>query len=109
MSSNGSSKPNRIVKKTFFGITALITGIVSFLFSVASYGIVYLKISPSLFDLLNRLTALVFCSLTPIVIILGIIGFTRKNDSKSYSLIAITLVMIPFLILSVSLINSFRR
>lgn len=94
-------------KKTYFGIAALITGIISTLFAAASYGIVYLRISPGLFNTLNSLTALGLCSLTPITVILGVIGVTRKNDSKPYSLIAIILVTIPFLVVLSSLVLSF--
>jgi len=96
-------------KNTYFGAGALATGITSLIFSMASYGIVFLNISPKIFDQLNNLTALVFCSLTPITIILGIIGLTRKKDNILYSIIAMALVSIPALILTINLIKSLSQ
>ncbi len=92
--------------KSYFGASALVTGIISAIFSIASYGIVFLNISPKLFDQLNNLTALVFCSLTPITLILGILGLTRKKDNILYSVIAIGLVTLPALVLTITFINS---
>ena len=100
---------NQLAKKSYFGAASFIMGIISALFSGASYGIVFLNIDLDLFNLLNKLTALVFCSLTPVTIFLGVMGLIRKNDSKPFSLMAITLVTIPTVIIFISLLNSFKR
>jgi len=100
---------NKPAKKTYFGITALISGIISDLFLGANFGVAYLNISPGTFSQLNNLTALFFCILTPLTFVLGVIGHTRKNDSKIYSRIAIALVTIPFSILFIQLVYSFLR
>jgi len=97
---------NKPAKKTYFGLAALITGIISDLFLGANYGVAYLNITPGTFSQLNNLTALVFCALTPLTIVLGVMGFVPRNDAKILAGIAITLVMIPFLILLASLGSS---
>ena len=109
MFTNPPYSANKPAKKSHFGIAALAIGIITALFSAASYGVVFLNISLDLFNILNNLTALVFCTLTPITMILGMIGFTRKNDSKSFSLISVILVTIPFLIVFASFLKSMAR
>lgn len=99
----------QVTKKTYFGITALITGIISGLFLGANFGVAYMKITPGTFSQLNNLTAMFFCTLTPLTFVLGVIGHTRKNDSRAYSRIAIALVTIPFAILFIQLVSSFFR
>jgi len=101
-------KPNKPAT-TYFGTTALIAGITSLLFTGASYGIAYMDITPDVFDQLNNITALGWCSLTPITIILGLIGLTRKNDTKIYSMIAIAIVSLPALFITFTLIRSLTR
>ena len=103
------SKKDSPATKTYFGITALITGIISGLFLGANFGVAYMDISPRTFSQLNNLTALFFCILTPITFILGVVGHTRRNDSKTLSRIAIALVTIPFLIIFSQLVYSFIR
>jgi hypothetical protein len=68
-----------------------------------------LSISPHTFDQLNNLTALFFCILTPLTFILGVVGYTRKKDSKALSLIAIVLVVIPFLVILTQLVSSMLK
>ena len=97
---------NTSVKKTYFGIAALITGILSGLSLLLNYTASNLDISGETFSLLNNLTALFFCILTQLGFVLGIVGYTRKNDSKKLSLIAIALVVIPFLIIFGQLVSS---
>jgi hypothetical protein len=96
-------------KKTYFGFTALVTGIISDLFLGANFGVAYLKISPGTFSQLNNLTALFFCILTPLTFVFGVIGYTRKNDSKVYSRIAIALITIPFAIMFAQFVYSFVK
>lgn len=96
-------------KKTYFGLIALITSILSGLFLLSNFAVANLNIAPSTFSQLNNLTALFFCLLTPLAFVLGILGYTRKNDSKPLSLIAIVLVTVPFLILFVQLVDYFVK
>jgi hypothetical protein len=100
---------NKQIKKTYFGITALVTGIISGLFLASNYGVAYLRITPGIFNQLNNITALFFCIFTPLTFILGVIGHTRKNDSKTLSRMALTLAVLPFLILFAQFIYSFTK
>jgi hypothetical protein len=96
-------------KKTYFGIIALITSVISGLSLLSNFAVANLNITPGTFSQLNNLTALFFCILTPIAFVLGILGYTRKNDSKILSLIAIVLVTVPFLIMFAQLILYFIK
>jgi uncharacterized membrane protein YhaH (DUF805 family) len=96
-------------RKTYFGFTALITGIFSGLFLLSNFAVAYLDISRKTFNQLNNLTALFFCILTPLAFVLGVVGHTRKNDSKNLSRIAIVLVVIPFLIIFAQFVYSFIK
>jgi len=96
-------------KKTYFGIIALITSIISGLSLLSNFAVANLNITPGTFSQLNNLTALFFCILTPIAFVLGVLGYTRKNDSKILSLIAIVLVTVPFLIMFAQLILYFIK
>ncbi len=95
--------------KTYFGFTALLAGIISDAFLAANFGVAYLEITPGIFNQLNNWTALLFCILTPLTVALGVMGFLRKRDSKTLSVIALTLVTIPVLVLVSQFISSFLR
>jgi hypothetical protein len=97
------------VTKTYFGLIALITGILSGLFLGANFIVANLNITPRMFSQLNNLTALFFCILTPLTFILGVVGHTRKNDSKTLSRIAIVLVVIPFLFIFAQFVYYFIK
>ncbi|MBI5961856.1 MAG: hypothetical protein HY863_00140 [Chloroflexi bacterium] len=97
------------MKKSYFGIVALVAAILSILFLGANYVASQLSISPATFNSLNSLTAMVACSLAPFSILLGFVGFIRKNDSKLISGIAVVFVGIPFLILVVRMVFSLIR
>jgi membrane-bound ClpP family serine protease len=97
------------MKKTYFGITAVITGILSCLSLLSNFTVAYLNISPSTFSQLNNLTALFFCILTQVTFVLGVIGHTRKNDSKALSRIGIVLAVIPFLFIFAQFVYSFIK
>jgi hypothetical protein len=99
---------NSQVKKKYFGIAALITGILCVLSRLAQIRISYLNITPETFGQLNNLTALVYCLLTPSTLVLAVMGFMRKNDSKVLSLIAIVLVFIPFVIATVQMVGAIQ-
>ena len=95
--------------KTYFGLAALITGIFSGLSLLSNFTVANLNISPDTFSQLNNLTALFFCILTPLTFVLGVLGYTRKNDSKTLSLISIVLVAVPFLIMFIQLVSSIMK
>ncbi len=97
------------VSNTYFGIAALVFAILSDLFIAANYAVAYLDLPSSVFNQLNQLTALFFCGLTQLTLVLGVIGLMRKKDSKILSGIAIILVTIPFLVIFSRLVMSFVR
>jgi hypothetical protein len=96
-------------KKTYFGVAALFTGLLSGISLGSNFIVANLNISPDTFNQLNILTALFFCILTPLTVVLGVVGHTRKNDSKPLSRIAIVLVVIPFLYMFTQLVYSFIK
>jgi cytochrome bd-type quinol oxidase subunit 2 len=95
------------VRKTYFGVAAFITSILCVLSLLSNFGVANLNIPQEIFNQLNNLTALFYCVLTQMAVVLGVIGHTRKNDSKVFSRIAIVLVTIPFLIIFAQFVQSF--
>ncbi|MBI5951331.1 MAG: hypothetical protein HY865_06720 [Chloroflexi bacterium] len=95
--------------KTYFGVAALVTGILCVLSLLTNYGVSQLNITPETFNILNPLTALFYCVLTQVTIVLGIIGYRRKNDAKNLSLVGIGLAVFPFLIVFGGFIISFSQ
>jgi len=96
-------------RKTYFGFAALLTGLLSDAFLGANYGAAYMDITPNIFNQLNILTAQIYCILTPLTVLLGVIGFIRRNDSNILSGIAVVIVAIPVAILFSQLVASFLR
>ena len=96
-------------KKTHFGVVALIAGILCVLSLLTNYSVSQLNITQETFNILNPLTALFYCVLTQVAIILGIIGYRRKNDSKNLSLAGIGLAVVPFLFIFGQFIFSFIK
>jgi len=96
-------------KRSFFGLAALILAIISAVFLGANFEVSQLNITPSTFNRWNNLTAFVYCLTVPIAFILGVLGLRKKNDSKGYSLIAMGLTGVPFLIIFTQFIWSFLR
>jgi hypothetical protein len=101
--------PDQPVRKTYFSVAALITGILCILSLLANYIVANLNIAQETFNQLNNLTALFYCVLTQVTIVLGIIGYRRKNDSKNLSLVGIGLVVVPFLFIFGQLLYSFIK
>jgi len=95
------------VKKTHFGLAALISGILCVLSLLSNFGVANLNISQEMFNQLNNLTALFYCGLTQVTIVLGVIGHTRKNDSKNLSRVGIFLAVVPFLFIFGQFLYSF--
>ncbi len=100
------TKPAR---KTHFGLAALISGILCDLSLGANYGAATLNISQETFSQLNNLTALLYCVLTQATIALGVIGHTRKNDSKNLSRTGVGLALVPFLFMFGQFVYSFVK
>ena len=100
---------DHVKEKTYFGIAALITGILCVLSLLSNLTVANLNITGGTFNQLNNLTALFYCILTQITLVLGVVGHTRRNDSKNLSRIAIVLVTIPFLIIFAQFVSSFIK
>lgn len=92
--------------RTYFGIFALFTSLLADAFISVNIGVAYLDITPSLFSQLNNMTALGYCAMTPLTLLLGVLGIIRKADSQGLSIVAIVLVLIPFSILFIRLLSS---
>jgi hypothetical protein len=105
----GENMSTQIERTTYFGVAAFFTGILCVLALLSNYGVANLNISPAEFNQLNRLTALFFCILTPLAFGLGVVGFTRKNDSKVLSLFALVFAIVPFLFTFAKLVLSFVK
>lgn len=103
-----SSKPGQ-VKKTYFGVTALAVAIISALFLIASYVVSQLNISLRTFSFWSNITLLSYCLSAPLAVILGVIGYRKLNDSKRVAMIAVALIVLPFLVLFVRFVLSFTR
>ncbi len=95
---------NQPAKKTYFGVAALFIGIFSALSIGANYGVSFLRITPAQFSQLNSVTALLYCVLTPLAIVLGVLGLILKNDSRYLSGIALVISTIPFLVNFIQLV-----
>jgi hypothetical protein len=95
---------NQPARKTYFGVTALITGIFAVLFISANVGVSYLRITPAVFGQLNIFTAQTYCVLTPLAFGLGLLGLVFKNDSKLLAGLGIAVVAVPFLVILVQLV-----
>jgi hypothetical protein len=100
------TKPER---KTYFGLVAVIAGIFCIFSLLSNYAVSQLDLPQEIFNQLNNLTALFYCVLTQVTIVLGIIGHTRKNDSKNLSRIGIGLAVIPFLFIFGQFVYSFSK
>ena len=100
------TKPAR---KTHFGFFALITGILCVLSLTANFVVSNLNISQETFNVLNNLTALFYCILTPLAFVLGVLGLRRRNDSRNFSRAGIVLALIPFLFVFGQFLFSFLK
>ncbi len=100
---------NPLAKKSYFGIVSLIAAMLSVLFLGVNYGVSQLNITPQAFSSLNNVTALIACSLAPLTVLFGVIGFIKKRDSKLFSGMALVLVGAPFLVLFTQMIFSIAR
>ncbi len=100
---------NSPVKNTYFGIASLVASILSVSFLGANFGVSQLNITPETFNSLNNITVLAACVLAPLAVLLGVVGFFKRNDSKLLSAIALALVGAPFLFLFAQMIFSIVR
>ncbi|MBK9209340.1 MAG: hypothetical protein IPL71_13975 [Anaerolineales bacterium] len=92
--------------RTYFGIIALIVAVLSVFALAANIGSSYLRISPGTFSQINNITALFYCSLTPLAFILGVVGSRKKSDSKPLSIAAMVVSLVPYLVLFVKFVYS---
>jgi hypothetical protein len=99
--------PDHPVKTTYFGVAALVAGVFCTLSLLSNYGVSQLDISRGTFGQLNNLTALLYCGSTQATVVLGVLGLTRKNDSKGLSWLGLALAVIPFLFVFGGLLISF--
>jgi hypothetical protein len=95
--------------KTYFGLVAVIAGIFCIFSLLSNYAVSQLDLPQEIFNKLNNLTALFYCVLTQVTIVLGVIGYRRKNDSKKLSLAGIGLAVVPFLFIFGQFIFSFIK
>jgi len=84
-------------RPTYFGVAALVFGVLCNVALASNYGASQLNIFQETFAQLNNLTALLYCVSTQAALALGILGLTRKNDSKRLAWAGIALAVIPFL------------
>ena len=97
---------NHNIKRTYFGAMAMIVALLASLFLTAYFIISQLNITPAVFYKLNNTITLLYCTVSPVAFILGVLGLSRKNDSNFLSWISIGIVGLPFLILSWQMISS---
>jgi hypothetical protein len=102
-----SKIPDHPAKPTYFGMAALVAGVLCLLSLLSNYGASQLNIAQETFAQLNNLTALFYCVSTQSALALGILGLTRKNDSKRLAWAGIALAVIPFLFVFGGLLISF--
>lgn len=88
--------PDQFTKPTYFGAAALTAGLFCPLSLLLNYASSQLNVSFETFNLLNNVTALLYCALTQAALALGVFGLTRKNDSKRLAWAGIVLTVIPF-------------
>ncbi len=94
-------------RRTYFGVAALSLGALCVLSLLANVSSSQLDISRETFNRLNNLTALLYCGSTQATLVLGVLGLTRKNDSKGLSWLGLALAAIPFLFVFGGLLISF--
>src|SRR5436190_20050930 len=94
------------VKRTHFGMSALLTAILSVSFLAAYFGVSRLSISPETFLFWNVLTAFISCSTAPLAFGLAYLAWRSFNDSRRLAGAALLLTGIPFLILFIQFMLS---
>jgi hypothetical protein len=99
MQNDTSSTKKAAHKKTFYGLATLIAAFISVLFLGGFFAITMLDITPRTFSMLNNLLGLIMCVFAPLTLLLGVLAFTRKNDSRVLSGIGMGLVTVPYVIL----------
>ena len=96
-----------LVKRTYFGIVALLLAILSVMFLAAFFAVSQLNINPDTFFFWNNITAAVYCLVTPAAFVLAMLAWRRKRDSRILAGMAVAVTVIPFLILFVQFIFAF--
>lgn len=101
-----TTSPAKPTRRTYFGIIAFITSLLTMLAMGANFGVSQMNITPEEFNQLNSITALFYCILTPLAFVLGVFGLIFKNDFKIWSGLAIAVVTVPFLAMAFRLVSS---
>jgi hypothetical protein len=97
----------KTVKRTYFGITSLMTAVLSAIFLAAYFGVSQLRITPKTFFFWNLVTAFSYCITVPIAFILAYFAWRKTKDSRPLAVTAVAIIGIPFLILLSIFILSF--
>jgi hypothetical protein len=96
-------------KKTHFGQVSLVLAVISLIFLGAFLLITLLNITPETFFKFNTIFVGAYCIATLLAFMVGGLGLVKRNDSKRWSLLALSLTGIPFLIFFWQFISSFVR
>src|SRR5690349_4943635 len=94
------------IEQTYFGRASMIAAFLSALFLAVFLEISQLHMDPQTFSFWNNITALIYCLLVPITLVLTVIAWRKPKDSSSLAGIAIAVVGIPFLILFVRFLSA---
>jgi hypothetical protein len=86
-------------KRTYFGISSLLTAILSVIFLGIYYGVSQLRITPQDFFFWNVVTASGYCITVPIAFILAYLAWRKTKDSKPLATTAVVIISVPFLFL----------
>jgi heme/copper-type cytochrome/quinol oxidase subunit 2 len=94
-----TTSENNNNKRTYFGITSLLTAILSLIFLGTHYGVSQLRIDPQTFFFWNMVTTFGYCITVPIAFILAYFAWRRTKDSRPLAATSVAMISIPFLIL----------
>jgi hypothetical protein len=102
-----SSKAQKPEKRTYFGISSLLTACLSIAFLILYFVVSQLDISPKTFFFWNVVSAFISCVTAPLAWILAFLAWRKSKDSNPMAVTAVALVGIPYLILFAQFALSF--
>lgn len=94
-----SANPKKQTRRTYFGISSLMTAILSIIFLGSYYLVSQLRITPETFFFWNVVTTFGYCVTVPIAFILAYFAWRKTKDSRSLATTALVIIGVPFLIL----------
>ncbi|MEW6400892.1 MAG: hypothetical protein AB1649_03775 [Chloroflexota bacterium] len=97
------------IKKSYFGLAALVMAVASGLFLAAYFAVSQLDVTPETFSLLNNWTTFGYCLTVPVTFILGVLGYRGVHDSRRLALIALGIAVVPFLFIFSQFVWSFLK